>query len=113
MGEAKNRQKNKTPYEIAMEQLQRELANRGQLIEAGWVGLRQAWIPADAPPHQVQDLRWAFMAGAQHLFASIMTILDPGEKETEGDLRRMDLINAELGKFQREMELTLKTKGNA
>ena len=58
-------------------------------------------------------MRYAFMAGSQHLFASIMSILDPGDEPTEKDLKRMDLIAAELEVFRKEMEAELPTRGRA
>lgn len=81
----------------------KKLADDGKLIEAGWVGLKLAAIPGDAPQAQVDEMRLAFMAGAQHLFASIMGILDPGDEPTDADLRKMDLIAAELDKVSGEL----------
>jgi hypothetical protein len=90
-----------------------KLADDGRLIEAGWVGLKLAAIPKDAPQVQVDEMRLAFMAGAQHLFASIMGILDPGEEPTDADLRKMDLIAAELDKVRGELAARYyPTKGN-
>jgi hypothetical protein len=72
----------------------------GKLIEAGWLSLRAMVVSPDAPPLQLEEMRMAFFAGAQHLFGSMMSILDPdAEEETEADLRRMDLIAAELKQF--------------
>jgi hypothetical protein len=88
-----------------LEQLSRRLADEGKLIEAGWVALRIQTIPLDAPAVQLQEMRMAYMAGAQHLFSSIMTILEPGQDETEADLTRMDLIHKELETFSKELEL--------
>lgn len=89
------------------------LADDGKLVEAGWVALRLAAIPKDAPQVQVDEMRLAFMAGAQHLFASIMAILDPGEEPTEADLRKMDLISKELEKVRGELAARYyPTKGN-
>jgi hypothetical protein len=76
--------------------LQRNLTDRGKLIEAGWIGLRLAALPLDAPKCQIDEMRNAFMAGAQYLFSAIMTILDPGDEPTEKDLDRMSLIQDEL-----------------
>jgi hypothetical protein len=57
---------------------------------------------------------WHFFAGAQHLFSSIVTILDPGEEPTDADIHKMDLIDRELQKFAREFELKVaKTEGSA
>jgi len=87
-----------------LESLTRELMNQGRIIEAGWVALRIAAVPPDAPQVQIQEMRKAFMAGAQHLFSSIMTCLDEDSEPTSGDLRRMDLIARELEIFGRELE---------
>jgi hypothetical protein len=87
-----------------LERLTVELADSGKLIEAGWVGLRVAAGLVDAPADQLREMRMAFFAGAQHLFGSIMTMLEPGEEGTEADLRRMDLIARELDDFYAEIK---------
>jgi hypothetical protein len=90
-----------------LEQLSRKLADEGKLIEAGWVALRVQAIPLNAPAVQLQEMRMAFMAGAQHLFASMLGILDPGLEETPDDMRRMDLIHKELAAFEQELRLRM------
>lgn len=87
-----------------LERLARELTDKGKLIEAGWVGLRLAAIPDDAPKAQLEEMRKAFFAGAQHLFGSLMGILEEDAEPTESDLRRMDLIDTELRAFAEELE---------
>jgi hypothetical protein len=95
-----------------LEQLTKQLANDGKLIEAGWVALRLQAIPPNAPAIQLHEMRLAFMAGAQHLFASMVWMLDSGLEETPDDMRRMDLIHEELDAFRRELELWVgKTQG--
>lgn len=99
---------------IDLDKLARELTDRGKLIEAGFVGLRKAAMAKDATDLQVKEMRMAFFAGAQHLFASIMGILDPGAEPTEKDLQRMDLINNELTEFYNDfVKRSLPTEGNA
>jgi hypothetical protein len=88
-----------------LELLSRKLADEGRLVEAGWVAMRIQCVPHNAPVWQLHDMRMAYMAGAQHLFASIMTILDDGVEETEADLTRMDLIAKELEVFAEELKL--------
>ena len=88
-----------------LEQLSRRLADEGKLIEAGWIALRIHAIPLNAPPIQLEEMRMAYMAGAQHLFASMMTILEEGAAETEADMRRMDMIDQELKAFAKTLEL--------
>ena len=80
-------------------QLSKRLADEGKLIEAGWISLRLAVIPLDAPAVQLEEMRNAFMAGAQHLFSSLLTILEPDTEPTDADMMRMDLIDQELRAF--------------
>jgi hypothetical protein len=88
-----------------------KMADEGKLIELGWVSLLLLAVPADAPPVQIREMRNAFMAGAQHLFASITGILDPEDEPTDADLRRMDLIAAELEAFRQEVEAAIANGG--
>ena len=55
----------------------------------------------------------AFFAGAQHLFGSIMTMLDQDADVTEADLGRLSLIDAELQSFAENFAATIKTRGSA
>lgn len=87
-----------------LEQLSKALADKGKVIEAGFVAFRLQCIPPSAGGDQVNDMRIAFMAGAQHLFGSILSFLDPGEDITDADLSRMDQVNAELATFAAELE---------
>lgn len=87
-----------------LKRLTNELTDRGLLIEAGWVGYRIQVIHETAPEIQLTESRKAFFAGAQHLFASMMTALDPGSEPTDADMRRMDNINAELEAFVEELK---------
>lgn len=97
-----------------LERLSKELVDKGKLIEAGWVSLRIVWLPLNCPANQLDELRQAFFAGSQHLFSSIMTILEPGAEPTEKDLDRFTLINNELQEFIKDFELRcLPTKGSA
>jgi hypothetical protein len=97
-----------------LERLTRELADSGKLIEAGWVGLRIACELEGAPAIQLEEMRNAFFAGAQHLFGSIMTVLDPGSEPTDKDLERMDLIDRELREFINDFSMRrLPTEGRA
>lgn len=97
-----------------LDRLTRELTDSGKLIEAGWVGLRIACELIDAPADQLREMRMAFFAGAQHLFGSIINVLEPGEEPTDKDLQRMDLIHTELDAFIKDFELRhVPTKGTA
>ena len=93
------------PSKEEVDRLCAALVDQGRLIEAGWEGLRLTAVAVDAPPNQLDEMRLAFFAGAQHLFASIMGILEPDAEPTETDLRRMDAIDKELKRFIEEFKL--------
>jgi hypothetical protein len=98
----------------ALDELARQLIDRGLLIEAGFAALRARAIPEDASPVQLDEMRTAFFAGAQHLFGSIMGALDPDAEPTEQDMERMNKIDAELRAFIEEYQLRhLPTEGMA
>lgn len=79
--------------------LSRDLVDDGLLIEAGWQALRAVAMPANTPKDQIAEMRNAFFAGAQHVFSSIMSMLEEGAEPTENDLARMTQINDELDRF--------------
>ena len=86
------------------ERLMKRLADDGKIIEAGWISLRLYGIPPPgAPDIQVEEMRRAFFAGAHHLFASIMTVLEPGTEPTANDLERMDKIHRELDAYRAQL----------
>jgi len=97
-----------------VDKLCRELTDKGKLIEAGWISLKLTTLPADAPQVQLDEMRNAFFAGAQHLFGSITGILEPDAEPTENDLKRMDLIDKELREFIGEFSAKhIKSEGRA
>jgi hypothetical protein len=92
----------------------KEWTDKGKLIEGGFQAMRIIAMDPDAPPDQVREMRMAFFGGAQHLFGTIMSILDPGNEPTDADMRRMDLIDKELKEFITVFaKQHLKTEGNA
>lgn len=96
-----------TPQQIA-DALTRECIDRGQIIEGGWKAMEILMLKG-ASKIQRTEMRKAYFFGAQHLFASIMGILEPGDIEpTELDMERMTKINEELEKFVEDMKGTVK-----
>ena len=89
--------------------LAKALISKGKLIEAGFESLRIAVIPKDAPPVQSAEMRMAFMAGAQHLFGSIMSVFD--SEPTAEDLLIMDKISEELRLYAEQLPLRVATTG--
>lgn len=97
-----------------LEQLYRSLADSGKLIEAGWVGARLGCNLIDVPPNQLNDMRVSFFLGAQHLFESMTSMFDPGNDITENDMRRLNLLSAELETFIADFAAKhMPTKGTA
>lgn len=80
--------------------------DRGKIIEMGFYSMIHATCPnwQKMPKQQLLDLRTAFFCGAQHLFGSLMGVLDAGEEPTERDMQRMALISHELEAFIEEFK---------
>lgn len=86
----------RTEFEARATGLAKALIDQGKLVEAGAAAYELYVVPDYAGQTQRQECRLAFMAGAEHVFSTIMNILDPGDEPTEDDLRRMNLIADEL-----------------
>jgi hypothetical protein len=86
------------------EDLTKKLASEGRLIEGGWNAFELVCIHPDASEAQRECMRLAYYAGCQHLFASITTMLDPGEEETAADMNKMQMIQDEVNAFRRGLE---------
>jgi len=90
--------------EIALE-ITKNLTAEGKLIEGGFMAFKIIVMPPNVPDYQVRDMRLAFFAGAEHLFSSILAIMDSDREPTAADEKKMDLINAELAKFRADMAM--------
>lgn len=88
--------------QAVIDKITAEWADKGKIIEGGFAAFVEVSLK-NAPEEQVREMRKAYMLGAQHLFASIMGILDPGTEPTDRDLKRMDLIHEELESFRRSL----------
>ena len=99
----KDDEKRKAIRELA-KKITQELSDQGKIIQGGWRGYELVILPEQAGPIQREEMRKAFFAGAQHLWASIMVFLDEGSEPTEKDLRRMSLIHKELDDFIEELK---------
>lgn len=74
----------------------RKLFDEGKIIEAGWIGLMIACKLQNASDTQKAEMRKAFYAGAQHVFASLVNHFEEGTEPTENDLNRMTMLHDEL-----------------
>lgn len=99
--------------EVLATELARVATDKGLLIEVGWISMLRYAIPKDADEAQVTEMRKAFFLGAEHLFASIVSIMDSDREPTADDLRRMDLIDAELTAFRKEVTTHHRAPGRA
>lgn len=86
-----------------IDELLRQATDKGKLIELEWLSFVKAVMPPNASDVQISEMRKAFFAGAQHLFGSIMSILEPDAEPTEKDLERMTLIDIELKEFVKQL----------
>lgn len=70
-----------------------------QLIDAEWIGYREAVIPAGASSTQVEASKRAFFAGAMSLCGIIANALSPDMESTEEDIATITAIHNELQAF--------------
>jgi aryl carrier-like protein len=95
---------------IAKEATKR-FVDEGKLIEAGFAALQVIALQG-RPDNQVRDMRIAYLAGAEHVWSSVISMLDAGTDETPADLRRMDMIQKEVDGIRAELsEYAQPTKG--
>ncbi len=113
----KKEQRKLSPVEQRAVELTDDLANKGMLIEGGFAAYIKVNGLIDAPIADLARLQDVYMHGAEHLWSSIMAILDPGSEETPADIRRMDLIQQEIDKWRKKKmdahAQNYKTQGNA
>lgn len=89
-----------------IEAITKKLMDEGRIIEAGWQSFALMVLSPAAPEVQRIEMRKAFFAGSQHLFGSMLISTDdddPDGDATADELRRMELIDKELGQFVEEL----------
>jgi hypothetical protein len=88
---------------IVGEKVAQHYADRGELVNLGWVAF---WTLARGSqfPGIERAVHLAYMAGAEHLFQSILSILEPGSEATETDCARMEKIQSEIDRYRTELE---------
>lgn len=99
MGEARKR----ALFEAVLN-LTRDLVDRGMLVEAGFAAFIKVCYPHDLPTEQLRELRIAYMAGAEHLWFSVMNVMDDHQEVTDRDMLRAQHIDDELTAFRAELE---------
>jgi len=87
-----------------IEAITREIIDEGRIIEAGFAFYKIAVMNPNAGTDQIIETRRAFFAGAQHLFACIMSVLEPGSEPTDNDMHRITQIHEELNRFIVELK---------
>jgi hypothetical protein len=84
----------------------KHLADKGKLIEAGWLALFETALPVSTPEHVLRMFHFCYMAGAQHLFAMIMsTFDDDGDEPSAEETERMYRIAEELETWRKQQVL--------
>jgi hypothetical protein len=84
-------------------QIAEQLVAEGRLIEAGFTIFRGMELRA-MNDVTIEVARLSFFAGAQHLFGTLMTIMDADAEPTPGDLKKMDSIHRELQRWTVDYE---------
>ena len=73
-------------------------------IETMWLDFNAHVMPVDAGPNQIRDMRRAFWSGCFGMFIELQRMMDSGPGETEDDLRRMSLVDAELKDYMARLK---------
>jgi hypothetical protein len=79
------------------DQIAKDLVDRGLLIRAG----AKVLLGLKLPQNREEALRYAFFAGADHVFSTLMRVLDEGVDATEADMLRMTKIHEELEEWRK------------
>lgn len=95
----------------ALERLTKELITEGLLVEAGFLSLRLATLPDKVSEVQLREMRMTFFAGAQHTFASMMSILAKDAVWSEETEAQIEQIVAELKTFVTISSVTFRLQG--
>lgn len=97
------------------DRIAREWSDKGKVIRGGFEAMLVTLIPKDTPAAAIHQLRFAYMGGAQHLWASMFAMLDPDAEPTGDDVRRMGLIHVELEQWASEAKALVlsPTQGSA
>lgn len=101
MGDAKRRREEKVRR--LAEAVTRGLADEGTVVEAGFTAF-VAQFKVPPPPGARAAMRFAFYSAAQHVFSSIMVMMDGSLEPTDRDLARMDGVYREVEAFRLDLE---------
>lgn len=88
-----------------------KMADEGNLVGLGaeiMLGFMEPPTPAAA-----EDLRYAFFAGAQHLYGVLMSVMDEGREPTKRDLERMEKVHDELDAWTKSAALRIRKASGA
>lgn len=82
----------------------KDLALQGRIVEGGWRAMEILLGLTDAPKVQREEMRKAYFFGAQHLFATLVNVMDKDAEPTEQDIQIMQKVSDELENFVKQYE---------
>jgi len=83
------------------EEITKKLADDGSLIEAGFRAMCILYLPREVSSEQLDDMRCVYYLGADHIFTSVLSVLEPDAEPTDKDLERMTKVYRELEAFRK------------
>lgn len=90
-------------------ELTQDLAERGLLIEAGFLEFQHLSISPNVSAAYVRAMRTAWFVSAHHLWNCVVNVLEPEAEPTENDYARMSKIDEEIQRFTDEWLQTKST----
>lgn len=98
------------------DEIAKDWIEKGKLIEGGFRVMRQLMLrdmdhsskeAFEAAAHKI------FFLGADHLFSTIIRVMDDGHEPTDDDMKRMTLLHEELAAFRLSLASTHAQAGTA
>jgi hypothetical protein len=84
------------------EQITKNLAAQGKLIEGGFAAYVHLYMK-DADPAAIDLMRRAWFLSADHIFASLLNVMDADREPTAQDMKIMEHLERELATFRRTL----------
>jgi hypothetical protein len=81
------------------------VSRTSKLMEEGWKGVQENFIPPETHPDLVKTFKRFFYAGAKHLIDDLLYAanLDEGNEPTPEDLSKIDAVIHEINAFFSEV----------
>jgi len=110
MGEAKNKEK---IIEEAVQKLTLGALQSGHVVMAGFAAFLKVTGLVDEPFEEQERAFSAYMAGADHVFSTLLNVMSEGGEVDPEDERRVGLMFEEMVELRKILEIKFAARGMA